>query len=133
MRPQYTFTPFVYRSVWRGHRTKADIEENDESYFKINSRRVVSVTDPDGPDFLGLEGGMEAQAADAVRAVVSWYNDRLLAEQRSPVPDEERVAELKGGRAAALADQQQLATADPEEEARIGEVYAARLKELNKS
>jgi hypothetical protein len=94
---------------------------------------VVSVTDPGGPDFSGLEGGVEAQAADAVRAVVSWYNAQLLAEQRSPLPDEERVEELRAGRQAALADQQQLATADVEEAARIAEVYAARLKDLDAS
>ncbi|MFI8515965.1 hypothetical protein ACIGHB_33080 [Streptomyces sp. NPDC085460] len=91
------------------------------------------MTDPDGLDFSGLEGGAEEQAADAVRAVVSWYNTQLLAEQRSPVPDEERIEELRSGRQAALADQQQLATADSQEAARITEVYAARLKELDAS
>ncbi len=97
---------------------------------KINTK-VVAMSD--SPDFSSLEGGVEAQAADAVRAVVSWYNDQLLAEQRSPVPDEERVEELRAGRQAALADQQQLATADPQEAARIAEVYAARLKEFDAS
>ncbi|MEU2245087.1 hypothetical protein ABZ572_37530 [Streptomyces sp. NPDC018338] len=49
------------------------------------------------------------------------------------MPDEERIEERRASRAAALADQQQLATADTEEEARIAEVYAARLKELKES
>ncbi|MFB7031544.1 MULTISPECIES: hypothetical protein [Terrabacteria group] len=91
------------------------------------------MTDPDVPDFSGLEGGEEQQAEDAVRAVISWYNTQLITEQRSPVFDEERIEKLRAGRQAALADQQQLATADPEEAARIAEVYAARLRELNES
>ncbi|MGP4001558.1 hypothetical protein [Streptomyces sp. 8N706] len=91
------------------------------------------MSDPDIPDFSGLEGGDEQQAAGIVRDVVLWYNTRIAAERRAPVPDEERIEELKQARQAALADQAQLATADPEEAARIAAVYAARLKELNES
>ncbi|MFJ2272424.1 hypothetical protein ACIOHO_40385 [Streptomyces sp. NPDC087849] len=91
------------------------------------------MTDPDTPDFSGLEGGEEAQAAGIVRDVVLWCGTQIAAEHRAPVPDEERLEELKAGRPAALADQTQLATADPQEAARIAEVYAARLKELNES
>jgi hypothetical protein len=91
------------------------------------------MSDPDIPDFSGLEGGDEQQAAGIVRDVVLWYNTQLAAERRAPVPDEERIEELKQARQAALADQAQLATADPEEAARIAAVYAARLKELDES
>ncbi|WP_327340944.1 MULTISPECIES: hypothetical protein [unclassified Streptomyces] len=86
--------------------------------------------DSDAPDFSGLEGGEGGQAEDAIQEVVSWYNTQITTQHRAPVPDEERVAELKAARTAALADRAQLATADPEEAARIAAVYAARLKEL---
>ncbi|MCZ0983740.1 hypothetical protein O1L60_44030 [Streptomyces diastatochromogenes] len=91
------------------------------------------MTDPETPDFSGLEGGEEQAAEDAVQEVVNWYNGRLIEERRAPVPDEERVEELKSGREAALADGARLATADPEEADRIAAVYAARLKELKES
>lgn len=91
------------------------------------------MSDTPNRDFSQLEGGDELQAADIVRDVVTWYNTQLAAERRAPVPDEERIDELKQARQAALADQAQLATADPEEAARIAAVYAARLKELNES
>ncbi|WP_328315503.1 hypothetical protein [Streptomyces sp. NBC_00388] len=91
------------------------------------------MTDPDIPDFSGLQGGEEQAAEDAVQAVVHWYSTQIVAEHRTPVPDEERVDELKSARAGALADQAQLATADPEDAARLAEFYAARLKELNAS
>lgn len=88
---------------------------------------------PDEPDFSGLGGGADQQADDIVREVVGWYNAQIITERRAPVPDDERVEELKAGREAALADQAQLATAGPEEEARIAAVYAARLRELKES
>jgi len=88
---------------------------------------------PDEPDFSGLEGGEEQAAEEAIQEVVNWYNTRLLEERRAPVPNEERVGELKAGREAALADGAQLATADREEADRIAAVYAARLKELKES
>ncbi|GGT54511.1 hypothetical protein GCM10010271_67980 [Streptomyces kurssanovii] len=91
------------------------------------------MSDPDIPDFSGLEGGEEQQAADIVRDVVLWYSTQLAAERRAPVPDEDRIEELKQARQAVLADQAQLATADPEEAARIAAVYAARLKVLTES
>lgn len=89
--------------------------------------------DPDIPDFSGLEGGEEEQAAGIVRDVVLWYSTQIAAEHRAPVPDEERLEELEAGRQAALADQAQLVTADPPETALIAEVYTARLKELTES
>ncbi|WP_069772224.1 hypothetical protein [Streptomyces sp. LUP30] len=88
---------------------------------------------PDEPDFSGLDGGEDQQADDIVREVVGWYNAQIIAERRAPVPDDDRIEALKAGREAALADQAQLATADPEEEARIAAVYAARLRELKES
>lgn len=91
------------------------------------------MTDPDVPDFSGLEGGLERAAEDAVQQVVAWYNAQIVAERRSPVPSEERIEELKTGREGALADQAQLATADAEEAERIASAYAARLKELKES
>ncbi|MFD9047835.1 hypothetical protein [Streptomyces zaomyceticus] len=91
------------------------------------------MTDPDTPDFSDLEGGEEQAAEDVVREVVSWYNAQLLAQRRAPVPDDEKIEELKAGREAALADQAQLVTADPEDAARVAEFYAARLKELKES
>ncbi|MDG4537132.1 hypothetical protein [Streptomyces sp. AV19] len=87
----------------------------------------------DTPDFSGLGGGADQQAFDIVRDVVSWYNTQLAAERRSPVPDEERVEELKAGRQTALDDQARLEAADPQETARIAAAYAARLKELKES
>ncbi|WP_217214275.1 hypothetical protein [Streptomyces sp. AC550_RSS872] len=88
---------------------------------------------PDEPDFSGLEGGDEQAAQDAVQEVVNWYNTQIIAERRAPAPDEERIEELKASRQTALADQAQLATADPEEAEQIAAVYAARLRELNES
>jgi hypothetical protein len=88
---------------------------------------------PDEPGFSGLEGGEEQSAEEAVQEVVNWYNTQIITERRAPVPDEERIEELKASRQAALADQAQLSTADPEEAVRIAAVYAARLRELNES
>ncbi|MGI5485038.1 hypothetical protein [Streptomyces lavendofoliae] len=85
------------------------------------------------PDFSGLDGGDEQAAEEAIQEVVNWYNAQLLEERRAPVPDEQRIEELKAGRQAVLADQAQLATADPEEAERIAAAYAARLKELKES
>ncbi|MEJ8639935.1 hypothetical protein [Streptomyces sp. MS2.AVA.5] len=91
------------------------------------------MSDTPNRDFSQLEGGDELQAADIVRDVVTWYNTQLATERRSPVPDEDRIEELKVGRQAALDDQQRLGTADPQETARIAARYAARLKELSES
>ncbi|MFG3499285.1 hypothetical protein [Streptomyces sp. NPDC047928] len=88
---------------------------------------------PSSPNSSGLDGGEEQDAADTVRDVVTWYSTQIAAERRAPVPDEERIEELTAGRQSALADQAQLATADPEDAERIATVYAARLKELKES
>ncbi len=91
------------------------------------------MSDTPSSDFSGLEGGEEETAEEAIQEVVNWYNIQLLEERRAPVPDEERIEELKASREAVLADGAQLATADPEEAGRIAAVYAARLKELKES
>lgn len=91
------------------------------------------MSDTPSSDFSGLEGGEDQAAEEAIQEVVNWYNIQLLQERRAPVPDEERIEELKAGREAALADRAQLATADPEETDRIAAVYATRLKELKES
>lgn len=105
--------------------------------FKIGFEVVSTMSDPNtepqDPDFSHLEGGEDEQAAGIVRDVVLWYSTQLASEHRSAVPDEERIAELRAGRDAALADQAQLVTADPQEAAQIAALYAARLKELDKS
>lgn len=82
------------------------------------------------PDFSDLEGGENQQAHDAVQAVVAWYAAVITAEHRAPVPDQDRIEELKTGREAALADQARLATADPRAVAQVAAVYATLLKEL---
>ncbi|MEU8843438.1 hypothetical protein AB0D97_30675 [Streptomyces roseus] len=91
------------------------------------------MSDTPSPDFSGLDGGDEQNAADVVRDVVTWYSAQIAAEHRAPVPDDDRIEKLKAGRQAALADQAQLATADPKEAEQIAAVYAARLKELKES
>jgi hypothetical protein len=91
------------------------------------------VSDTPSSDFSGLEGGEYQAAEEAIQEVVNWYNIQLLEERRAPVPDEERIEELKAGRGGALADGAQLATADPEDAGRIAAVYAARLKDLKES
>ncbi|MEU5161188.1 hypothetical protein AB0G74_16490 [Streptomyces sp. NPDC020875] len=89
--------------------------------------------DSPGTDFSGLDGGDEQQAVDLVRDVVTWYSTRIIAERRAPVPDEDRIEELKAGRQAALEDQQRLEAAGAQETGRIAALYAARLKELRRS
>ncbi len=91
------------------------------------------MSDTPSSGFSGLEGGEEEAAEEAIQEVVNWYNIQLLEARRAPMPDEERIEELKASREAALADGAQLATADPEEAGRIASVYAARLKELKES
>ncbi|MFH8717683.1 hypothetical protein [Streptomyces zaomyceticus] len=91
------------------------------------------MTDRDNPDYSSLKGGEEESAEEAIQELVNWYNIQLLAEHRAPIQNEGLVAVLKAERAAALADQAQLATAGPAEAARIASFYAARLKELRQS
>ncbi|PJM97838.1 hypothetical protein CG740_39045 [Streptomyces sp. CB01201] len=81
-------------------------------------------------DFANLPGGDEDQARDAVKEVMNWYNTQILAQRRSPVRDEERLAHLTGARKEATTALQALDGAGPEETARIAALYAARLKAL---
>ncbi|EST18108.1 hypothetical protein [Streptomyces niveus] len=85
--------------------------------------------DTPSPDFSQLDGGDEQQAMDAVQKVVAWYNKQIAAAYRAPVPDEERIAELKAAREKATGDQARLESAGPEETARIAAAYAALLKD----
>ncbi|WP_432198233.1 hypothetical protein [Streptomyces sp. bgisy027] len=55
------------------------------------------MSETDEPDFSGLAGGEEQAAADAVQKVVNWYTEQIAAERRSPLPDEERLAQLTAG------------------------------------
>lgn len=84
---------------------------------------------PNAPGSSPPEGGAEQQAYDAVRAVALWYSAQITAERRTPAPDR-RIRELEAARQAALNDGVQLATADPEEAARVAAFYTARLREL---
>ncbi|TVL87791.1 hypothetical protein [Streptomyces sp. SAJ15] len=87
--------------------------------------------DAQEPDFSQLGDGAETDTAlDAVRAVANWYTQQIAAERRTPLPDEERMEELKAARQAALDDQARLYAASPEDKTRIARAYAARLKEL---
>ncbi|MET9956513.1 hypothetical protein ABZ135_33875 [Streptomyces sp. NPDC006339] len=88
------------------------------------------MTDAEVPGLSGVESGAERAAAESVEAVVRWYESRLDAERGASAPDPQRIAELKAGREAAMADRAQLATADPKEAARVTVAYAALLKEL---
>ncbi|MEV8418973.1 hypothetical protein [Streptomyces niveus] len=81
------------------------------------------------PDFSGLDGGNEHQAMDAVQKVLAWYNKRIAAAYRAPVPEESQIAELKAAREIATGDLARLESAGPEETARIAAAYAALLKE----
>ncbi|MFI6014096.1 hypothetical protein ACIBAG_35740 [Streptomyces sp. NPDC051243] len=55
----------------------------------------VAVSGTDEPDFSGLGGGEERAAEDAVQEVVNWYNTQIITERRAPVPDDERIEELR--------------------------------------
>jgi hypothetical protein len=87
---------------------------------------------PDEPDFsrLGDEGDEAQRAVDALRAVLNWYAHRIAAERRAQVPDEDQVAQWTAAREAAFEDFDQLRQADPNEQARLAELYAGRLREL---
>ncbi|MEV7003205.1 hypothetical protein AB0N62_36780 [Streptomyces sp. NPDC093982] len=100
--------------------------------IKIEEAAVLGT--PDDFDFSRLEGGDEQAAHDVIQEVVNWYDAQIITERRAPVPDGERIDALRAGRQAALADQTQLATADPEEAEQVAAAYAAaRLNELSES
>ncbi|MCT4353550.1 hypothetical protein M5362_10470 [Streptomyces sp. Je 1-79] len=88
------------------------------------------MNDPQVPGFSGIASGAEKAAEDAVQKVVDWYDVELRAERGAPTPDPARVAALKDGRRAALADRAQLLTADPREAAELTVAYADRLRSL---
>ncbi|MER6075899.1 hypothetical protein ABT187_45570 [Streptomyces sp. NPDC001817] len=87
---------------------------------------------PDDRDFSGLseQGGEADQALQSVRAVLTWYTSQIAAERRAPLPDEERIEQLTTARETVHEDLDRLREASTEERARLAEVYAARLREL---
>ncbi|MFE3144293.1 hypothetical protein [Streptomyces scopuliridis] len=68
--------------------------------------------------------------ADVMGQVTAWYNREILAERRAPGPDPERLEQLIARRRECVQDRARLEEAEGEEAARIGALYAARLKEL---
>ncbi|MFF3088704.1 hypothetical protein ACFVRB_27195 [Streptomyces nojiriensis] len=88
------------------------------------------MSDPNTADFEPLDGDEDQLARDAVREVIAFYNARIAAERRTPVPDGGHIEQLKAARQAAIDDQTRLDTAGPGDAARIAADYAARLKGL---
>lgn len=107
-----------------------EVEENDPFPVKLISERVAYVSDPNTTGFEPLDGDEDQLARDAVREVIAFYNARIAAERRAPVPNDERIEQLKAARQAAIDDQTRLDTAGPGDAARIAADYAARLKGL---
>ncbi|MEU3602275.1 hypothetical protein ABZ714_26685 [Streptomyces sp. NPDC006798] len=86
----------------------------------------VPPSDPAGP--VG-DAGLGAALA-TVDLVLAWYTRRILEERRASTADPRRLAELLARRTAGVRDRNRLAEADPAEVARLGRLYAERLKEL---
>jgi len=107
-----------------------DQGDNGRFPIKITTKAVV-VPDIPSPGIPGPQGVQPAE--DTIQEFLNWYNEQIIKERHAALPDERRIEGLKAGRQAALADQAQLATADPEEAEWIATVYAAWLKELNES
>ncbi|GAA2266125.1 hypothetical protein GCM10010232_68070 [Streptomyces amakusaensis] len=80
---------------------------------------------PGAPGFGPVLGTMDL--------VITYYNSRIQAEQRSATPDPERLEDLMAQRRACVEDKKRLGEAGPEELARLGTLYAARLRELDES
>ncbi|WP_414170891.1 hypothetical protein ACMATS_37825 (plasmid) [Streptoverticillium reticulum] len=72
-------------------------------------------------------------AMKMVTRVIAWYAQQILAEQRLPSPDLERLQQLQESRRGCVADLDRLADADVEEIGRIAADYEARLKKLTTS
>jgi hypothetical protein len=104
--------------------------DNGHSRFMIKIKGVAVDGTPEDRDFTGLEGGETSQAYDHVRAVVSWYAERIARERRAPLPDEDQIERWTAERKAAHEDLKRLETADAQETARLAEAYAARRREL---
>jgi hypothetical protein len=90
------------------------------------------MTDGERTDYPGLAGYGSAResACDAVLAVMAWYAEQLVLEQRRPAPGPARVEELMSARRAARSDLERARTAGPQEAERIADEYAARLRDL---
>ncbi|MFI9311137.1 hypothetical protein [Streptomyces triculaminicus] len=75
-------------------------------------------------------GPSSTDAFEAVTRVIAWYTRQILAEQRSPAPDRQRLTQLQEQQRACVDDRKQLASAGPQEIARLVAHYEARLREL---
>ncbi|WP_346177232.1 hypothetical protein [Streptomyces cuspidosporus] len=80
---------------------------------------------PEPTPAVSYEGALER-----VQRVLAWYNEQILSEARTAVPDEARVKRLKAERQACVADQRALEDADDAEVSRIAAAYDARFREL---
>ncbi|MGI5192125.1 GNAT family N-acetyltransferase [Streptomyces sp. CA-288835] len=97
------------------------------------------MSDPDDPQQTpaaaptGPEGGEESTyeaAAEHLRRVVSWYNERILAERRAEAPDRDRLEQLIAARNSCADDRKALEDAGPEDVARIAAEAEERFTRL---
>lgn len=104
--------------------------------------KVVIVSDPDDPQEnpvtapTGPGGGGGASyevAVEHLRRVIAWYNERILAERRSDVPDQDLLEQLIAARNACADDRQVLEDAGPEDVARIAAEAEERFKQLTQT
>lgn len=114
-------------AVMRTLTRRRTAEENDPFTAQMKG---CPVSDRNTASFEPLDGDEDQLARDAVREVIAFYNARILDERRAPVPDEERIEQLKAARQAAIGDQTRLDTAGPGDAARVAADYAARLRGL---
>lgn len=85
------------------------------------------------PPPAGPPGAGQAAAADAVRQVIAWYGQQILAAQRAGQPDPARLEQLMARQRACVQDLSTLEEGDPGEVERIAALYKARLQELRAS
>ncbi|MEU3407552.1 hypothetical protein ABZ766_26900 [Streptomyces sp. NPDC006670] len=74
-------------------------------------------------------GGHE-DALEIVGKVIAWYQREIHAVRRSPDSSAGRLEQLIEEYTACVRDRERLRDADGEEAARLGGLYAARLKDL---
>ncbi|MGA5508990.1 hypothetical protein [Streptomyces umbrinus] len=108
----------------------------------VPNPKVVTVSDPQDPRPIpvttptGLESGGEASyeaAAEHLRRVIAWYNERILAERRAEAPDRDLLGQLIAARNACADDRQVLDDAGPEDVARIAAEAEERFKRLTQT
>ncbi|MFI2214915.1 hypothetical protein [Streptomyces sp. NPDC020141] len=76
-------------------------------------------------------GSGDAVASETVGLVIAWYQERIMAERRSPAGGPERLERLIVQHRECVRDLERLEDAAPGEVARITALYATRLKELD--